>query len=173
MQPPEVPEDARQLRDREVVGRTEPEAPTGRRPREVRVRGGVRREDRPGEAGHRVAVVGEGDATGVAGDEGAGHRGLEPPDVLGDGWLADAEAGSSLREALRLGDGQEGLQQDRIEHGHLVRSCECRAVVRAVVRAVIRHRNGLIATIGVSNGAGPRSFVGVPDPQRRPENPSP
>ncbi|OEI70111.1 hypothetical protein Cus16_0735 [Curtobacterium sp. ER1/6] len=77
----------------------------------------MRREDRPRETGHGVAVVGERDPAGVPGDEGAGDRRLEPPDVLRDRRLADAEALTGEREAAGLGDREERAEQDRVEHG--------------------------------------------------------
>ncbi|VXA94999.1 hypothetical protein CURTO8I2_130003 [Curtobacterium sp. 8I-2] len=116
VQPPEVPQDPGQLGDGEVVRSAEPEPSAGGRAGEVGVGGGVCGEDRPREPRHRVPVVGERDATGVPGDQGACHRGLQTPDVLRHRRLADAEPGAGLREAAGLRHGKERLQQDRIEH---------------------------------------------------------
>jgi hypothetical protein len=113
---PELAQHARQLREREVVGRTEPQAAAHGGAGEVAHRLVLRGQDRPREPEHRVTVVGERDLPGVAVHERSSRRVLELADVLADGRLAHAELAGRLREAQRIGDRNERAQQHGIEH---------------------------------------------------------
>jgi hypothetical protein len=113
---PEVAQDARQLRDREVVGGAEPDAAARGLRGEVALGGGVRGEDGAGEPGEGLARVGEPHLTGVPQHEGASYHGLEAPDVLADGRLAEPQPVAGPGEALGVGHTEEGPQQHRVVH---------------------------------------------------------
>jgi hypothetical protein len=114
---PEVAEDPGELGHRQVVGRSEAEASAHRRAGEVALGRGVGGEDGPREPGHRVPVVGEPDGPRVPDDEPAPRGLLEAADLLADRRLAQPELRGRPGEVPRLGDGQEGAEERRVEHG--------------------------------------------------------
>ena len=84
----EVPQDLGEVRRGEVVRRSEAQASPHRRAGEVADGLVVGAEDLAREAQHRLAVVGERHGAGVAQDEDAAGRLLQPLDLLAHGRLA-------------------------------------------------------------------------------------
>jgi hypothetical protein len=110
----EAGQDRRQPGQHEVLGHPEPQPPADLRAAEVRQRPLARVEDRGRELQHRLPVRGEGDAVGVAGEQGATDLRLEAADVLAHRRLPDAEPVRGAREAQRPRDGDERAQQHRV-----------------------------------------------------------
>ena len=113
----EVPEDGRELAQRQLVGRAEPEPAAHRRAGEVGDGFVLRREDGPGEAGHRLAVVGERDCSGVAEHELPPAGLLQSANLLGDRRLTEAELTGRSGEAQGRRHRQKRPQQLGVEVG--------------------------------------------------------
>ncbi|EGJ73629.1 putative LysR family transcriptional regulator [Streptomyces sp. Tu6071] len=117
VRPPEGLQDLREPRQHEVLGGPEAQSPAQPRPREVRRRLLLHREEAPREAEHRLAVLGERDRVRVPDEERPPGLLLQAPHVLAHRRLPHPEPLRGPREAERLRHGEEGAQVGGLVHG--------------------------------------------------------
>ena len=116
MRADKLPQHFRQKRRHEILRRAEPQPAAQLRAREIALRPFVRRQDTPGELDHGLAVGRHCHRMGIADEEPASGFFLQLADVLADRRLAQAKPLGGLGETPGLGDRQESLKQDGIEH---------------------------------------------------------